>query len=239
MPDRRTLPAQVRDRLVELFQSKGMRPGDRLPSEAEVADLCDVGRSTAREALKLLEQEGLIEVERGRGRYLSSLGTLKVERPVTRFESVTDMLKGLGYEVRSVVLAVAEDQPTAEESEALGLAADAAVIRLQRLRFDGDDPLIYSVETFPRECINGPVKHLDWTGSLSALLAAQGYPLVSSAARLRAVELPGDVVQRYSLEGMGPWLLITETVITGSGQRVLHSASYHRGDAFAFNVLRR
>jgi GntR family transcriptional regulator len=238
MPDRRTLPAQVRDRLLELFQSKGMRPGDRLPTEAEVAELCEVGRSTAREALKLLEQEGLVEVERGRGRYLSSLGTLKVERPVTRFESVTDMLKGLGYEVRSVVLAVTEDQPTAEESEALGLPADATVVRLQRLRFDGEDPLIYSEETFPRECVNGPIKHVDWTGSLNALLAAQGYPLVSSAARLRAVELPDDVRERYSLQEMGPWLLITETVITKSGRRVLYSQSYHRGDAFAFNVLR-
>jgi GntR family transcriptional regulator len=239
MPGRRTLPAQVRDQLVELFQSKGLRPGDRLPSEAEVADLCQVGRSTAREALKLLEQEGLIQVERGRGRYLSSLGTLKVERPITRFESVTDMLKDLGYEVRSVVLSVAEDQPTTEESAALGLAADAEVVRLERLRFDGDDPLIYSVETFPRQCINGPVKHIDWTGSLSTLLAVHGYPLVSSSARIRAVELPDDVRQRYSLEGMGPWLLITETVITASGQRVLYSEVYHRGDAFAFNVLRR
>jgi GntR family transcriptional regulator len=71
MSDKRTLPARVRDQLIELFQSNGMRPGDRLPSEAEVAELCEIGRSTAREALKLLEQEGLIGVERGRGRCLS------------------------------------------------------------------------------------------------------------------------------------------------------------------------
>jgi GntR family transcriptional regulator len=233
------MPVKVRDQLIDLFHARGLRSGDRLPSEAEISELCEVGRSTTREALKLLEQEGLVQVERGRGRYLSSLGTLKVERPVTRFESVTDMLKDLGYQCRSVVLSVVEADPTEVEREALGLTDGDKVIRLERLRFDADDPLIYSVDTLPTECIPAPVKHVDWTGSLSSLMAAQGYPLVSSAARLRAVQLPSDVSARYSLDGMGPWLLIAETVITTSGRRVLYAEDYHRGDAFAFNVLRR
>jgi GntR family transcriptional regulator len=233
------MSVQVRDQLVDLFQSRGLLPGDRLPSEAEIAELCDVGRSTAREALKLLEQEGLVVVERGRGRFLSSLSTLKVERPITRFESVTTMLGALGLESRSVVLSVEEADPTSTEQEALGLKDGEQVIRLERLRFTGDDPLIYSVDTVPRECVPGPVKHVNWTGSLNSLLAAQGYPLVSSVARLQAVELPDDVRERYSLAGLGPWLLISETAITTSGRHVLYAEDYHRGDAFAFNVLRR
>jgi GntR family transcriptional regulator len=80
---------------------------------------------------------------------------------------------------------------------------------------------------------------VNWTGSLNSLLAAQGYPLVSSVARLQAVELPDDVRERYSLAGLGPWLLISETAITTSGRHVLYAEDYHRGDAFAFNVLRR
>ncbi|MCW2946395.1 MAG: GntR-family transcriptional regulator [Actinoallomurus sp.] len=239
MPDKRPMSVQVRDQLVDLFQSRGLLPGDRLPSEAEIAELCDVGRSTAREALKLLEQEGLVLVERGRGRFLSSLSTLKVERPITRFESVSTMLNALGHESRTVVLSVEEADPTSTEQQALGLKEGEQVIRLERLRFAGDDPLIYSVDTVPQECIPGPVKHVNWTGSLNTLLAAQGYPLVSSVARLQAVELPDDVRERYSLAGLGPWLLISETAITTSGRHVLYAEDYHRGDAFAFNVLRR
>ncbi|MBV9604819.1 MAG: GntR family transcriptional regulator [Solirubrobacterales bacterium] len=236
--DRRTLPSRVRDQLLALFEEREMRPGDRIPSEGEVSELCDVGRSTAREALKLLEQEGLVEVQRGRGRFLSSLGTLKVERPVTRFESVTEMLGALGYEVRTVVLSIAEGPPTDAEATALGVSPDTDVVRLERLRCDADDPLIYSVDTFPRDCIQGPIRHIDWTGSLNALLAANGHHLVSSAARLQAVELPADVAARFSLAGMGPWLLITETAVTHTGRRALYAADYHRGDAFAFNVVR-
>ncbi|WP_432563911.1 GntR family transcriptional regulator [Kineococcus sp. SYSU DK003] len=239
MPDKRPLASKVRDELIELFRAQGLKPGDRLPSEAEISQLCDVGRSSAREALKLLEQEGLVQVEPGRGRFLSSLGSLSVDRPITRFESITRMLASLGRSSRTMVLSVAEDEPTAAEVEALGLEAGERVVRVERLRSDGDEPLIYSLDTIPTSCIPGPARHLDWTGSLTDVLAAQGHLPVSSAARLQAVDLPEHVREQYHLGGYGPWLLITETAITVSGRRVLHAQDYHRGDTFTFNVLRR
>jgi GntR family transcriptional regulator len=113
------------------------------------------------------------------------------------------------------------------------------VFRLERLRSDGDEPLVYTVDTILRDVVAGPVRHIDWSGSLSDLLAAQGHPPASSAARLRAVDPPEEARRRYCLDGFGPWLLISETVITPSGRRVLYAEGYHRGDTFAFNVPRR
>jgi GntR family transcriptional regulator len=228
----------LRDRLVAFFEDKDIRPGDRLPSEEEIADFGQVGRSTVREALKLLEQEGLVTVRHGKGRYLSSLGVLSVERPIARFESQTDMLKQLGYAFSTLTLSVYEGVPTDVEREALELSADAEIVRIERLRSSGSEPLIYSVCAFPRGCIAGPVRHVDWTGSLHELLAAQGYAPASSSARLRAVTLPVDVARTYSLDASEPWLLITETVINETGLRIVYALDYHRGDQFSFNVLR-
>jgi GntR family transcriptional regulator len=240
MTPSQTMSAQVRDQLIALFEARQAAPGDRVPSEAEIADLCNVGRSTAREALKLLEQDGIVLVERGRGRFLSSLSALHIERPVTRFESTTSMLDALGFQgAKTLVLSAAEDQPDAAEREALGLDDNDSVMRLERLRSSGDEPLIYSVETMPRACIPGPVKHVNWAGSLTDLLAAQGYLMASSAARIQATDLPQEVQETYQLAGLGPWLLITETVVTTAGRPVLRSQGYHRGSLFAFNVLRR
>jgi len=47
--------------------------------------------------------------------------------------------------------------------------------------------------------------------------------MVSSAARLQPQNLPRDVEDRYQLAGFGPWLLITETVITTAGRPILRS----------------
>jgi GntR family transcriptional regulator len=233
------MSARVRDQLVALFAARRMRPGDKVPSEAEISELCGVGRSTAREALKLLEQDGIVLVERGRGRFLSSLGALHIERPITRFESATSLLAALGYDAKTMVLSVAVAAPDEPERQALNLGDGDTVIRLERLRSRGDQPLVYSVETLPRDLIPGPVKHVNWADSLTDLLAANGHRMVSSAARIQACDLPPEVERRYGLGGYGPWLLITETVVTTTGRPVLRSQDYHLGSMFAFNVLRR
>lgn len=229
---------QLRDEIVASFTSEGLKPGDRLPSEEEIAAFGQVGRSTAREALKLLEQEGLVTVRPGKGRYLSSMGALHVERPITRFESQTDMLTELGYTFTTITLSVREDVPTKAEREALHLRKGATIIRLERLRSSANEPLIYSVCTLPRTCIAGPVKHVNWTGSLNSLLAAQGFAPASSSAILQAVRLPRRAANAYSLDPTEPWLLITETVVTDTGMRIVYASDYHRGDLFSFNVRR-
>lgn len=44
-----------------MIEEAGLQPGDRLPSERELADRLQVGRSSVREALRALELLGLIE----------------------------------------------------------------------------------------------------------------------------------------------------------------------------------
>lgn len=233
------MSVQVRDRLIEYFRENDTKPGDQILSEPDIVELFKVGRSTAREAVKLLEHEGIVEVRPGLGRFLTSLATATVERPITRFESVTDLLKGLGYDAQTLVLSVEEHLPDAAEQDALQLSPGEKVVRLVRLRSDGEEPLIFSIDCIGRSRIPGPIKHIDWRGSVSMFLREQGYPLSFSSARLQAVNIPADLKQRYSLEGHDPWLLITEIAVTASGVPVLYARDYHRGDTFAFNVLRR
>jgi len=45
--------------------SRELKPGDKLPSERELQDQYKSGRGTVREALKGLEQKGLIEIKKG------------------------------------------------------------------------------------------------------------------------------------------------------------------------------
>lgn len=233
------MPVRLRDALLEFCRAAGMKPGDRLPSEPEIAERFGVGRSTVREALKLLEHEGLVQVRPGLGRYLTSLSVAAVDRPITRFESVSEMLRGQGRSPSTLVLSVVEDAPTDVERAALELAEGALVVRVARLRSEGDEPLIYSEDTVVRDHLGGPAKHVDWAGSITALLEGQGRPPSFSTARIQAVALPDEPAQRYSLGSYGPWLLITETVYSLSGEPVLYAKDYHRSDLFAFNVLRR
>lgn len=55
----------------DMIREQNIRPGDRIPSERELAEKLAVGRSTIREALRSLELLGLIETRRGEGTFLA------------------------------------------------------------------------------------------------------------------------------------------------------------------------
>jgi GntR family transcriptional regulator len=236
--DRRPLAFQVRDELREVLKRDGLRPGDQLPSEAELTRRFAVGRTTIREAFKLLEQDGLVDIRRGRGRFLSAIAGLHVERPVTNFESVTEMMAALGYRVTNRVLQVEEAPASDEEAEALRLTAGARVIRLERLRMHKGETLIYSQNTIDRSVFDD-LDELNWSNSVVELLAAHGNRLVSSAAQIRAATLPRSVAKYVANKSRSPWLLIIERCVTDSGKPLLYTRDYHRGDLFTFHVLRR
>jgi len=237
--DRRPLSAQVREQLENAIRKGAIPPGAQLPGEHELAEQLSVGRSTLREALRLLEQDGVIDVRHGRGRFVSALATLRAERPVTEFESVTEMLSGLGYRVRNRVLRVEEANANLEQARALNLKEGSALILLERIRLHDDEPLIYSLNFIDRSLVPGSLESHDWDHSVLELLAKLGFNVVSSAATISAVSLPAHAAVEVAAHVDEPWLCITETCVTDQGRPVLHALDYHRGDVFAFHVLRQ
>ncbi|MGY2130553.1 FadR/GntR family transcriptional regulator [Blastococcus sp. SYSU DS0617] len=71
MPDhlgsRQRLPEALADALQQEILGASLIPGDRLPSEAELANRFNVSRTVVREAARLLVQRGLVTVRPGRG----------------------------------------------------------------------------------------------------------------------------------------------------------------------------
>ncbi|MGG3019677.1 GntR family transcriptional regulator [Geobacillus stearothermophilus] len=66
--------AETLKHIHRLVVEDGLVPGDKLPSERELAERLGVGRSSVREALRALEFLGLIETRRGEGTYLCEVG---------------------------------------------------------------------------------------------------------------------------------------------------------------------
>ena len=72
-PDRRRLYEQLAARLLDYVEVTGMRVGDRLPSERDLASALQVSRASVRQATVALEVRGTLEVRHGDGIYLRSL----------------------------------------------------------------------------------------------------------------------------------------------------------------------
>ena len=237
VPSKENTVERLRDEILRMLD--GLAPGDQLPTEQKLAETIGVSRSNIRDALKLLENEGIVTAIQGKGRFLSAVGGLRVERPVTEYESVTEMLENLGYKVTNLVLDISESEASDVEARALNLSAGSPVIRLVRLRCGNDEPLVFEVDVVPRPFLPGPIAYRDWSGSLTKILEFHGKKVESSIARITAANLPGDYADRFNLLGLDPWLLVEETCITPEGDRVIFTLGYHRGSEIGFNVLRR
>ena len=237
--DSRTLAVQLRDRIADLIKDKGLRPGDRLPTEAQLTQRFKISRPALREALKLLEQDDVINVEHGRGRFVSALSAVQVDRPITVFESVTDMARHYGYRTVNKVLSISEEAPDACVAESLRLGPADRVIRIERIRLHEDEPILYCIDYMPRSLIEGRLYDIDWSGSLMQLMEEYGNRPRMSAANVSSVMLPDAVVERHGLRDFGPALLITEVCFNAAGEPVNYAIDYHRGSHFSFSLTRK
>ena len=61
--------AQIQNRIIE----GKLQPGDKLPSEQELAEQFAVSRTAVREAIKALREKGLVEIRPGKGTYISDI----------------------------------------------------------------------------------------------------------------------------------------------------------------------
>ncbi len=71
---------QAVEQIRELISSGALAPAEKLPPEQELCKQLGVSRSSVREALRVLEAEGLVEIRRGSGTYISSHPALRNRR---------------------------------------------------------------------------------------------------------------------------------------------------------------
>ncbi|CDQ41625.1 MULTISPECIES: FadR/GntR family transcriptional regulator [Virgibacillus] len=63
----------------DYIKRENLKSGDKLPSVAQLVDILQIGRSSLREALQLLEAQGAIEVLNGKGTYIKDMNPFQVQ----------------------------------------------------------------------------------------------------------------------------------------------------------------
>ncbi len=73
---------EIVDQIRELIAAGRIKPGDRLPPERELAELFKASRNSVRDAIRALEQMGLIESRQGDGTYVRSVSAEELAEPL-------------------------------------------------------------------------------------------------------------------------------------------------------------
>jgi GntR family transcriptional repressor for pyruvate dehydrogenase complex len=126
---------EIVDQIRELIAAGRIKPGDRLPPERELAELFKASRNSVRDAIRVLEQMGLIESRQGDGTYVRSVSAEDLAEPLALMllQSRTQMREL--WEVRRVLEpALAEfaaERITDEELEELEAILEAQARKVE------------------------------------------------------------------------------------------------------------
>ncbi len=134
---RRSIPAyqRIQSQIRKTIESGGLRPGDAVPSERELAKLHEVSLMTARHALATLEREGMVERRWGAGTFVS---TPKIH--FHKLMSYTEQMGSRSLTATSKIL-FAEIVTNEEEATArLSISPKSPVLKLERLRYATGEP---------------------------------------------------------------------------------------------------
>ena len=230
---RHSLAAELRSRIL----AGEWRPGERLPSEPELARRRLVSRSSMRAAITVLEEDGFVSRRHGSGTYVSHRPALPND--LGRNFGVSSMIARSGMRPGSVEELAAAVPAPAAIAEALGVDEGSPVSSLRRVR-TADGRRVVDVSDWCR------IEHLSpeelaelGEGSIYTALAERGLAVDHGVAELTPRNADGEVARRLDVPRGALLITIDQIDSTADGVPVLVSREHHIADAFTFTVLRR
>jgi GntR family transcriptional regulator len=133
---------QLKRILLEKIDNSGLNPGDMLPTEQQIQEEYDVSRTTVRQALSDLVDEGKITRHRGRGTFVAKP---KVRHMPDQYPDLADHMIEQGLTPGWRLLHAGWVDPTDEIIKTLQVGSGKQVFQLERLRLENNDPIGYQI----------------------------------------------------------------------------------------------
>ncbi len=227
---------QLKAALVESIESGRWKPGDLIPSEPELCRMFDVSRTVVRQALKDMTYQGLVVRERGRGTFVAepkiSSGSL-VHSLVGFYEDMAER----GHAPVTRVLEQAIEPAGPKLMTALRIDSTTPVIKLVRLRFVQDEPIVLVTSYLPYdlcpELVNADLSEQ----SLYAFLKSEyGLSVASGRRRIEAVAANETEARLLHIDEGAPLLKLDSVSYLEDGTPLEYFHGVFRGDRSRFEV---
>lgn len=228
--ERRPPSRRIADELRAAIMRGDFAEGDRLPSERELAARYSTARNTAREALSILQVEGLAVAEHGRGvfvrrrRPLMRLGRERYSRRARNETGLSPFrieVQRQGRTPRTECRSVARVQPPIEVAERLGLTGDQDVVRRENWYFADDEPVQVGVTYIPATLVAGSPLATEKTlgrGSIYQRFEDLGYPIARIREEVTARMPTPEEVKGLAMPPGVPVLEVLHTSIDDQGR---------------------
>lgn len=213
------------------------KPGDKLPGENVLAEQFQVSRGTLRQAMLLLQEDGLIGNHQGKGNIvlsnqdLTANGLEKVGNPIVDF---------CLQQVDKVVTTIGFQPATKKHQEVLKLRPSNIVAVIDITYYSQDMPVGFAMVYMPHEVLDKGDVDLENTDSVyefyTQLLSSNGLYSNTKLRMRKARERLANILNIPEEEGL---LILEEELYTEYDTPVLSQKLYMGADLYEISLRRK
>lgn len=229
--------SQIAHRLRAAIAAGEFKPGEILPSEAEINATFKVSRTTARASLDRLRQEGLISRQSGRG---SIVLAPRIEQPVNQLASFAEDMRRRGLKASYATFTAAMTDTTDEAASGLGVGPGVPAFCIRRLLLANGEPMAMSVSWLAPAILAGrrlPTPGELDRGSLYEWLANHCGSCIGGGQEFIEAATADEAMARRLQVAQGAALLVARRRSRAAdGDPVEYAVMHYRADRYRFSV---
>ena len=223
---------QIANLLRGKIESGELFAGMKLPKELDLSKHFGVSRVTLRQALAILEKEGLVTRERRKGTFVNRGG---VKSKMIQLTGAVWEEEAGGVDIQ--VISIEDLDASSRLQKFFGLGDREKLTRVQRLRMAEEIPLCYVMNYLPQKLAKDiPQEDIRTRSMLHILKSRLHIPLGKIQQTFEARIAESDVAGHLSIGVLAPVLYVETFVRSKSGEPVEFSQIYYRGDQHRYRV---
>jgi GntR family transcriptional regulator len=221
--------------IIKRYVSAGiLAPGDLLPSEAELCKNLAISRSTVRQAIGALEEEGLVSRRQGRGTFVAEP---KMRRRNENVYSFTSEITALGLTPSSTLIEFDIITPSQDIMKMFSMNTnDVLFYRFTRIRRVDGEPLMLETSFYPQIIYPNLTRELAETHSIYSLLYEIGIVPASAVDSYEAVKLTLEEAQLLGCKSGSAGFFHQRQTMAENGEIFEFTQSLIRGDRTKLEV---
>lgn len=231
-------PTPLYDQLKEILRqeiAKGAyRPEEQLPSETQLVQRYNISRTTVRQALNDLVNEGILYRRQGKGTFVAPP---KIEQELVRLTDFVEDMAQAGLNPSSKVISLTEEAASPEVAATLGLEVGVIVMRLERLRLADGKPVAYDITWLPRRYgLLVADEDLAANTIYKILETKFDIPVLRGTYFIEACNAILELAQALEIEPDTALLLLSRVSYTDGNKAVYYQKRYFRSDSLKYRI---
>jgi GntR family transcriptional regulator len=230
------LSIQARDEILKIINE--MENMEKLPSEQELSASLGVSRNTIREALKSLENDGIVSPRQGIGTFVIR-NSKNIKSNLAVLDSFTKIITNHGYKPGTKSLSYKMTKADERIASTLNIEVSSNIMYLDRVRTADGKPVIY-VEDYITylENMYERFKEKEFQ-SLFEFLRTYNINIAFSSCNIGAVISDDKLNKKLYLNEPSALLYFQQIHYTNTGIPIMYSDSYFLSEKFDFNLIRK